>query len=415
MANVISSVIITEEVFHVCSSHALSTEKEEIMGMLLGDVLPEKEAVQLVGQHSGVQVISSYSNLSGTTASKTANKISGKTEKGTPFSQPCVAVVWAVSVLVRSDRRKDRVEVSPEQQVFATEQAEKLQTLTGRRTRVIGWYHSHPHITVFPSHVDVKTQMVYQQMDPLFIGLIFSCFLKNTSSKAYLDDSELSAANTSRQQVCGKMDLIAFQAIDSSSSDRRVTEQARSLALHTGERFQRLEIPVCTVPLFSTHKLWSNAGAFAAVLHACLQNLVQIRTIFVEEERKTYYSETFRTVPAPLCASNAPSLSPPLSSSSLSSRSSPSSSSLPPSSLPRQQGKRKRGQEQVHPLKALHHASLYHATACQQLETLFFPLIQSLSTQIGSWQTAADQLSWENTQLQLQLQKDPLHQTDRTH
>lgn len=24
---------------------------------------------------------------------------------------------------------------------------------TGRTTRVIGWYHSHPHITVLPSHV----------------------------------------------------------------------------------------------------------------------------------------------------------------------------------------------------------------------------------------------------------------------
>lgn len=23
----------------------------------------------------------------------------------------------------------------------------------GRTTRVIGWYHSHPHITVMPSHV----------------------------------------------------------------------------------------------------------------------------------------------------------------------------------------------------------------------------------------------------------------------
>lgn len=81
----------------------------------------------------------------------------------------------------------------------------------GRPTRVIGWYHSHPHITVMPSHVgedykwyskqptscvliselwkhrpnlakkllvpvDVRTQRMYQMLDPGFVGLIFSCF-----------------------------------------------------------------------------------------------------------------------------------------------------------------------------------------------------------------------------------------------
>lgn len=42
--------------------------------------------------------------------------------------------------------------------------------------QVLGWYHSHPHITVWPSHVDVGTQADYQLMDSNFIGLIFSCF-----------------------------------------------------------------------------------------------------------------------------------------------------------------------------------------------------------------------------------------------
>ena len=44
------------------------------------------------------------------------------------------------------------------------------------RVRVIGWYHSHPHITVLPSHVDVATQASYQQLDAGFIGIIFSTF-----------------------------------------------------------------------------------------------------------------------------------------------------------------------------------------------------------------------------------------------
>jgi hypothetical protein len=84
-------------------------------------------------------------------------------------------------------------------------------------TRVIGWYHSHPHITVLPSHVDVQTQAMYQQLvnpanqlsEPAsigfdvgclaflqeegFIGLIFSVFSE-------LPDS------THRMQV------VAFQA-----------------------------------------------------------------------------------------------------------------------------------------------------------------------------------------------------------
>ncbi|KAK1305705.1 hypothetical protein QJS10_CPA10g00410 [Acorus calamus] len=66
---------------------------------------------------------------------------------------------------------------------------------TGRTTRVIGWYHSHPHITVLPSHVDVRTQAMYQLLDSGFIGLIFSCF------------------NQGAQKV-GRIQVIAFQSLD---------------------------------------------------------------------------------------------------------------------------------------------------------------------------------------------------------
>ncbi len=37
-------------------------------------------------------------------------------------------------------------------------------------------YHSHPHITVLPSHVDVRTQASYQLLDRNFVGLIISAF-----------------------------------------------------------------------------------------------------------------------------------------------------------------------------------------------------------------------------------------------
>ncbi|KAJ4958035.1 hypothetical protein NE237_025146 [Protea cynaroides] len=66
---------------------------------------------------------------------------------------------------------------------------------TGRTTRVIGWYHSHPHITVLPSHVDVRTQAMYQLLDSGFIGLIFSCFSEDAFK-------------------VGRIQVIAFQSLD---------------------------------------------------------------------------------------------------------------------------------------------------------------------------------------------------------
>lgn len=69
----------------------------------------------------------------------------------------------------------------------------------GAATRIVGWYHSHPRITVLPSHVDTRTQCQYQMMvraafvcwllpfsavlaqDNCFVGLIFACYLKHRS------------------------------------------------------------------------------------------------------------------------------------------------------------------------------------------------------------------------------------------
>lgn len=39
------------------------------------------------------------------------------------------------------------------QQLQMPWQSHRLAELTGRSMRVVGWYHSHPHITVWPSHV----------------------------------------------------------------------------------------------------------------------------------------------------------------------------------------------------------------------------------------------------------------------
>lgn len=56
-------------------------------------------------------------------------------------------------ILRRLDKKPDRVEISEEQLVQATMRAEALAAEVNRPLRVVGWYHSHPHITVWPSHV----------------------------------------------------------------------------------------------------------------------------------------------------------------------------------------------------------------------------------------------------------------------
>lgn len=61
--------------------------------------------------------------------------------------------ISACKILHRSDKQPDRVEISAEQLCEAAMFAEMLQQRLGRNMRVLGWYHSHPHITVWPSHV----------------------------------------------------------------------------------------------------------------------------------------------------------------------------------------------------------------------------------------------------------------------
>ncbi|KAK8514324.1 hypothetical protein V6N12_009032 [Hibiscus sabdariffa] len=157
----LTCVKMSEDVWLTCLTHALSTETEEIMGLLLGDIEYSKDG-----------------NVT--------------------------ALIWGASPQSRSDRRKDRVETNPEQLAAASAQADISLNLT---TRVIGWYHSHPHITVLPSHVDVRTQAMYQLLDSGFIGLIFSCFSEDTNK-------------------VGRIQVIAFQ-----SSDGKRNHVSRPIAL----------------------------------------------------------------------------------------------------------------------------------------------------------------------------------------
>ncbi|VVA95925.1 unnamed protein product [Arabis nemorensis] len=93
---------------------------------------------------------------------------------------------------------------------------------TGRTTRVIGWYHSHPHITVLPSHVDVRTQAMYQLLDSGFIGLIFSCFSEDANK-------------------VGRIQVIAFQSSDGKPNS---TPTSMSLVLANKDSIIDLETSV---------------------------------------------------------------------------------------------------------------------------------------------------------------------------
>lgn len=69
--------------------------------------------------------------------------------------------------------------------------------------RVLGWYHSHPHITVWPSHIDIRTQAMYQSMDPFFVGLIFSVYT-----------SEGGSTNNQIQVTCFQANCLADERIE---------------------------------------------------------------------------------------------------------------------------------------------------------------------------------------------------------
>ncbi|XP_044417714.1 lys-63-specific deubiquitinase BRCC36 [Triticum aestivum] len=188
----LTEVRIGEEVWLTCLSHALTTETEEVMGLLLGDVEP--------------------SSRGGSTA-----------------------FIWGASPQMRCERKKDRVEVNPELLAAASAQAEVMTATIGKTTRVIGWYHSHPHITVLPSHVDVRTQAMFQLLDPGFVGLIFSCFSEDA-------------------QKVGKIQVIAFQSLDGTQNT------------------QRAIVPVITNPIVNLESSWSSSENSLALIEGIEQD-----------------------------------------------------------------------------------------------------------------------------------------------
>uniref|UniRef100_A0A8D8TIB5 Lys-63-specific deubiquitinase BRCC36 n=1 Tax=Cacopsylla melanoneura TaxID=428564 RepID=A0A8D8TIB5_9HEMI len=130
---------ISEDVYFSMFYLALSNDKLEVLSMLIGETKEEKDVKSV---H-----------------------------------------VYTMVIPLRLTRQHDRVEASPEQLFQAVTEAEKLSKIYNRELRVIGWFHSHPHITVWPSDVDLKTQRDMQTMEMCFVGIIASVFCCDKKSK----------------------------------------------------------------------------------------------------------------------------------------------------------------------------------------------------------------------------------------
>jgi len=154
------AVEVTLDTFHTCLEHVTFHQGEEMMGLLLG-----QSAGRVVRFHAPV-------------------------------------------VLKRKDKRPDRVEISPEDLSLGMKHADDLNQLVNvgspdggdvdeHQIRILGWYHSHPNITVWPSHVDLGTQDRFQMMDGDFVGLIFATYLGSADKTTH--NNELVAFQAERE------------------------------------------------------------------------------------------------------------------------------------------------------------------------------------------------------------------------
>ncbi|NWQ63970.1 BRCC3 deubiquitinase, partial [Neopipo cinnamomea] len=251
----VQAVHLEADAFLVCLNHALSTEKEEVMGLCIGEVPPRREEALPGGAVTALPLWQVDTSR--------------------------IVHIHSVIILRRSDKRKDRVEISPEQLSAASTEAEisfsashglGLAEMTGRPMRVVGWYHSHPHITVWPSHVDVRTQAMYQMMDQGFVGLIFSCFIEDKNTKTgrilYTCFQSIQAQKSSERILCPLSGCISFWLSLSGCI-------SPGLSFLGCLKYERIEIPIHVVPHETIGKV-------------CLESAVELPKILCQEEQDAY-------------------------------------------------------------------------------------------------------------------------------
>ncbi|NWH62200.1 BRCC3 deubiquitinase, partial [Geococcyx californianus] len=251
----VQAVHLEADAFLVCLNHALSTEKEEVMGLCIGEV--PGGVAPAVGLGS---VASGRRGLGGFWTSVDTSRI---------------VHIHSVIILRRSDKRKDRVEISPEQLSAASTEAEisfsgDSSEPTRRPMRVVGWYHSHPHITVWPSHVDVRTQAMYQMMDQGFVGLIFSCFIEDKNTKVgNLKTVTNPPCTHEKLHPQGTAETFGCSLQEGLNSAWSSQSKAGMVV------YERIEIPIHVVPHETIGKV-------------CLESAVELPKILCQEEQDAY-------------------------------------------------------------------------------------------------------------------------------
>ncbi|KAL0484554.1 BRCA1/BRCA2-containing complex subunit 3 [Acrasis kona] len=183
-----------------------------------------------------------------------------------------IANIFDVCVLTRVDKRKDRVEISPDQLVHATNTAEKISEQKGVPIRVIGWYHSHPHFSPYPSHVDLRCQGNYQQLDQGFVGLIFSVF---NTGESYQSNIHMHAFQSKpAPDVSNK--LIDSPEILDESSDEDI-DLYQSLSPVKSSPFMSVGIPIRVV-----------SSSISTCSNDSLCCSISLQKILLQEERDTF-------------------------------------------------------------------------------------------------------------------------------
>ncbi|KFO32843.1 Lys-63-specific deubiquitinase BRCC36 [Fukomys damarensis] len=102
----VQAVHLESDAFLVCLNHALSTEKEEVMGLCIGEV-------------SRSDYKFAYTGTEMRTVAEKVDTVR-------------IVHIHSVIILRRSDKRKDRVEISPEQLSAASTEAE-ISLLTNKK------------------------------------------------------------------------------------------------------------------------------------------------------------------------------------------------------------------------------------------------------------------------------------------
>ncbi|KAF1804002.1 JAB1/Mov34/MPN/PAD-1 ubiquitin protease-domain-containing protein [Mucor lusitanicus] len=241
----LNQVVLPAYIYHLILTHAYSTENEEIIGMLIGywETLPSNNPYQ-------------------------------KTKS--------IAHVKYISFLTRSDKRKDRVEIAPESLHLAALEAEEFGKKTGKPMMVIGWYHSHPHITVFPSHVDLRTQLSQQLMDDKFFGIIASCFDSHNDNTEKLQITCFQSAQDNQRL---NIPLLIEPSLDMSSDIR---ELLLKLPEHMYEEYKKefaasnecIKYDLRSIKNIDTSSLPNtmtqlyNAGVYGQLLTSLVDNMI---------------------------------------------------------------------------------------------------------------------------------------------